>query len=168
MIISLAIEYWCFLFMQAIYHRQYASSIKILIQLHLSRWTNKKACDMTLCRWYKDGLKSLLNFNILMCWVMLILLWNNISCIYCCAFYLGAISSLPSLGMASERRVARCSVGRPSEETLNDTFEFQLLELFCYENTCLILLLLYPVLFSKIFAKACGPAQEELAWHQWL
>lgn len=49
MIISLAIEYWCFLFMQAMYHRQYASSIKILIQLHLAHCTNKKKiCDMTL------------------------------------------------------------------------------------------------------------------------
>lgn len=39
----------------------------------------KNPCDMALCWCYKDGLKSLLNFNILMCWVMLILLWNNIS-----------------------------------------------------------------------------------------
>ena len=154
MIISLAIEYWCFLFMQAIYHRQYASSIKILIQLHLSCWTNKKNCDMTLCSWYKDSLKSLLNFNILMCWVMLILLRNNISDISRSAFYFCEIADPASLSMADKDSFACCSVGHSEGETLTDNFEFPFLQfLVCYGYNCFIFLLLHPVILPKIFVQ---------------
>lgn len=96
-----------------------------------------------------------------MCWVMLILVWNNISYIYCSTFCFCEIINPASLSMANKYGFACCSVGHSQEETLKDSFEFHFLELlFCYEYNCLILLLLYPVILSKIFAKASRPSQE--------
>jgi len=63
--------------------------------------------------------------------------------------------------MANKYCFACSSVGHSYEQTLKDSFEFHFLELlFCYECNCFTLLLLYPVILYKIFAKVSGPSQE--------
>lgn len=107
----------------------------------------KNPCDMALCWWYKDGLKSLLNFNILMCWVMLFLLWNNISCF---AFSFCGVTNAASLGVASS---ACSSAGHSQEGTAKDTFEFHFSQLFlCCEYSTILILLMpsYPVVVSQV------------------
>lgn len=115
----------------------------------------KNPCDMALCWWYKDGLKSLLNFNILMCWVMLILLWNNISCF---AFSFRGVTNAASLGMASS---ACSSAGHSQEGTAKGTFEFHfsvipLLWILCNINFAAAII---PCCCFSSFAKASGPVQ---------
>jgi len=104
--------------------------------------------------WCRDSLKSLLNFNILMCWVMLILLRNNISDISRSAFYFCEIADPASLSMADKDSFACCSVGHSEGETLTDNFEFPFLQfLVCYGYNCFIFLLLHPVILPKIFVQ---------------
>lgn len=87
-----------------------------------------------------------------MCWVMLILVWNNISDISRYAFYFCEIADPASLSMADKDSFACCSVGHSEGETLTDNFEFPYLSfLICYGHNSSIFLLLHPVILPKIF-----------------